>query len=1159
MNNFGLGLVLDFTDNATPGIQRVTQAYEAMENSFNNGINSTGEALASQVGMNLSTLGDSLIGVGESVTGVFKNLVNNVKTTGSDFESFRITLGAVYKDADVAQQKVDQLLEFSKKSPFEIQDTKDMLLVLKAAGVDAFEEITNASDGFSQQALSWITDLMAFKPDVPVTRWKLALTNFLGSGEAKVLRNILDSGDISSIIGREIADTTEGRMQDLMDVVSNLGVENLTNKLFGTMEQQASNLGDVFTELYLRIGDKGAFDSIKRIQSNLLSILTGDEVANAMDDITTAISESIVNLLAPVERLTEKIHDLGVEVVNFVSKHPKVLTMGLAFVTITGSAITLLGVISKLGGAVTSFLASIKYLSGGMGALTMLRTGLWNILKVFAPLTAAAYILYKVWDSNIGGIQGRLSNMVTNVIDTVSLIWDAFQDNTLSVENFEKAKEMGILPLIEAILQLKYHWGFLVEGFKKGLDAFFESLSNVLVKLGILDVDVSGFGELITALLEKITAPGLTDNWSKLGYVLGEAVGWIIVGIALLPAIIKGVSLIIKLISGIVSAIKTIITVAKSVGKVISTIIGVVKVVFTVIKNIVKVLQSVWGLIKALAGSLKYINFGSMLTGIFNVLKGLFGFLKSGIMWILTGIGEITIAILGAFGIVCTLPAWVVGLIVAAIAAIITLIVAFWDEIKAFFINIGNAIADAFTAAWEWFTNLPWVQSAIETFNGIVDGIINTLRPIIDPVVDIINTITDTVVSIGQSIWSVIQSIGSTIAYVGGCIWDIIMSIADVIGTVVSGIYNVIKSVVMGIWNIISSIIDLICNIFYAIYEIIRTIVLSIIWVFQQAWDLICTGLGYVYDFFAMIFSWIYDNVIDPVVSAIGAAFDWVYSNVIEPVISAIGAAFEWLRDNIIEPVCDFFKGVFDAIADKVNAFCDIVKSVFSTVRDFICGAMQKVKDFVMPIIDAISSAIEWISDAISGVIDAVSGFFGGVGDFFGGIGDGLAEMVGLSTGGYVKTAGIAVLHPNEVVVNDTLTKGLGGFLSDYNKAKFTSSPLIQQDIVATDDYEETRNPMDPKPPVVVTTPPTNVSDPVGTSPMQSIVRNTTTNNYQEDNRKQDTVSSQDNSVTFEEGSIAIYVDKDTDLSDKGLDELAEKLMKKMARKMQLRNMQTRV
>ena len=1487
MNTFGLGLVLNFTDNATQGIQRVTQAYAAMENSFNNGVNSSSEAFASQVGMNLYRLGDSLISVGDSITDVFTGLVDKIKTVGSDFESFRITLGAVYKDAGIVQEKIDQLLSFSKKSPFEIQDTKDMLLVLKAAGIDAFEELTNASDGFSQQALSWVTDIMAFKPDIPVERWKLALTNFLGSGEAKVLRNILDSGKIQDIIGRDIADTVEGRMQDLMDVISNLGLENLTNKLFGTMEQQASNLGDVFTELYLRIADNGAFNSLKNMQRNLISILTGDEMSNSMETISQSISDAIVNILSPVEKLTEKIHDLGVAVVDIVSKHPKIMTIGLTLITITGSAIALLGVVVKLGGAFTSFLASIKYLSGGASILSMLRIGLWNILKVVGPLSAAAFILYKVWDSNISNIQDRVSNFVSYVVDTVSLIWDAFKDNELSVENFEKARTMGILPLIEAILQVKYHWGFLVSGFKKGLDAFFESLSNVLVKLGILDVSVSGFGDLITALLEKITAPGLTDTWEKVGYLLGEAVGWILVAIALIPVVIKGVKIIASVMNIVVTLISAIVTVLKPIWSVIKFIVGVLKLAFTIVRSIVQLIS--------------IIPWGTVLSGVRSVLVAL----GKVFVYVLTGIGTVVSAILGACGVIVTLPAWLVGLIVAAIAAAVVAVIAFWDEIKAFFIKIGNIIAGAFIRAWEWFSNLPWVQSVIgfvtniilvvkgaistiiasvigfvtkiigalmrimtpvinivrtiistvvsiaqsvwsiiksvasviatvfmgiidivktvasavwsvlksvfnviksvamgawniiksvanfvvqifrviyqvirtivlsaiwvfqqlwvaistglnfiynlfstifnwiysniiepvitaigsafswlydnvispvvnaigtafdwlntnviqpfctlfvEAFNtisdrvdkfcdtvksvfttvkdwicdsiqtatatvvaliafwdeiktffikignaiaeaftsawecfsslpwvqgvigfvqgiiqnvrqavstvvnivkGVISSIINALMPIITPIVNIIKTITVIIISIGQSVWSIIKSIASAISKVIIGIVDIIKPVASAIWQVVQSIFNVIKSVVMGIWHIIKSIANFIMQIFNVIYQAIRVVVLSIIWVFQQLWDLICTGLSYVGgffstifnaiyqairvivlgitwvfqqlwdsictglsyvgDFFSTIFNWIYSNVIEPIVNAIGAAFDWVYNNVISPVISAIGAAFDWLYTNVIEPICGFFKAAFDKVADVVDTLVDKFTTAFTTIKDWICDSIQTAADVVTPIIDKISSAISFVAEGLSSIIDAASGALSWVGDKVESAGDYVSKAVGLSTGGYVKTEGIAMLHPNEVVVNDVLTRGLGSFLADYNRAKVTSSPLIQQDIVATDDYSEDDNPITPKP-VYVGDPDTNNDD--NDSPMRSIVNNSTTYN-QEDNSKKDNIS-QDNSVTFEAGSVVIQIDKDTDLSDEGLDLLVDKLMKKMARKVQLRNMQTR-
>lgn len=1126
MNTFGLGLVLNFTDNATQGIQRVTQAYAAMENSFNNGVNSSSEAFASQVGMNLYRLGDSLISVGDSITDVFAGLVDKIKTVGSDFESFRITLGAVYNDTDIVQEKIDQLLSFSKKSPFEIQDTKDMLLVLKAAGIDAFEELTNASDGFSQQALSWVTDIMAFKPDIPVERWKLALTNFLGSGEAKVLRNILDSGNIKDIIGRDVASTVEGRMQDLMDIISNLGLENLTNKLFGTMEQQASNLGDVFTELYLRISDKGAFNSLKDIQRNLISILTGDEMSNAMDNISQSISDAIVNILSPVEKLTEKLHDLGVVVVGIVSKHPKIVTIGLTLITITGSAIALLGVVAKLGGAFTSFLASIKYLSGGASILSMLRIGLWNILKVVGPLSAAAFILYKVWDSNISNIQDRVSNFVSYVVDTVSLIWDAFKDNKLSIENFEKARTMGILPLIEAILQVKYHWGFLVSGFKKGLDAFFESLSEVLVKLGILDVSVSGFGDLITALLEKITAPGLTDTWEKVGYLLGKAVGWILVAVSLIPVIIKGIKVIVSAVDIVVTTINVIVTALKTIWSVIKFIGGVLKPVFTIVRSIVQLISK--------------IPWGTVISGI----QSVFGAVGKVFVYILTGIGTVVSAILGACGIVVTLPAWLVGLIVVAITAAIVAIIAFWDEIKAFFVKIGNAIAEAFTSAWEWFSNLPWVQSVVGFITSIVLIVKRAVSTIMGFAIKIVSIIAPTV-----------KNIASVIATVFMGVIDIVKTVASAVESVLKSVFNVIKSVVMGAWNIIKSVANFVVQIFKVVYQVIRTTVLSVIWVFQQLWGAISTGLNFIYNLFSTIFNWIYSNIIEPIISAIGSAFSWLYDNVISPVINAIGIAFEWLNTNVIQPVCTFFIEAFNTISDRVNKFCDTVKSVFTTVKEWICDSIQTAADVVTPIIDKISSAISFVAEGLSSIIDAASGALSWVGEKVESAGDYVSQAVGLSTGGYVKTEGIAMLHPNEVVVNDVLTRGLGAFLDDYNKAKVTSSPLIQQDIVSTDDYSEDNNPITPKP-IYVGYPDTDTNN-NDDSPMRSIVNNSTTYN-QEDNSKKDNIS-QDNSVTFESGSVVIQIDKDTDLSDEGLDLLVDKLMKKMARKVQLRNMQTRV
>jgi hypothetical protein len=525
MNTFGLGLVITFDDQASEGIARVTQSYLGLESAVDSG-SQLGNAMASQVGLNLAQVGDSFIGAGNRILNVFKMLSGNVKSTGQDFENFKITLGAIYKDESVVSKKIQQLFDFSMKSPFEVNDTKDMLVMMKSVGVDAFDTLTSASTGFAQEGLSWITDLMAFKPDVATTRWKLALTNFLGSGEGKVLQNILDSGKLTNILGHAISDTSEGRLQDLMEIAEKIGVQGLTEKMAGTMETRLSNVGDFLTKFYYKIGESGVFDQFKRMLGNMTSFITDDSIMTAenLDKFSSTVAEAFKVLLDPIEKLTEKFKALSVAVVSFVSEHPAILKIGMVFTTIAGAGLVLVGVMAKIGGIARSLTASLKFLTGGASIFGTIATSLFSILKFAAPLTAMAYILYKVWTLNVGGIQEKVQKLV----QTLSLLWDGL-DGNMSVEALRKARELGILPLIEAVLQLKYHLGFFFEGFKKGLDSFFVSFGKVLNSMGIFKDRITGFRDFITKLLEKITAPGMTDNWERLGEVAGRIAGKVMV------------------------------------------------------------------------------------------------------------------------------------------------------------------------------------------------------------------------------------------------------------------------------------------------------------------------------------------------------------------------------------------------------------------------------------------------------------------------------------------------------------------------------------------------------------------------------------------------------------------------------------------------------
>lgn len=1115
MNNFGLGLVLSFTDNATSGMQRATGAFNDLNNATDNFSKANNvESALLQVSYAAGIVGDQLYSVGQNMTGMFANLAQGVINTGTTMLTAQTQLSTLYGSAEQGASKLAEIQEYAKNSIFNFEDLIPSVIMLKANGIEAFDKIASsaylagdATSKANQTLMDYASDLAAFNPQMRnaygtgVQAAIGAINEYIAEGNALSLKRGA-SLDINALLGEDTADTIEGRSRQIADLIEKLNMVGTTASLANTPMQRLSNVEDTLFNLAAEVSSSGVYDKYSELIAKItdyIFAIPDSELSNIANVVGGALSD-VLDLLNPV---VDKILELTDRVREFIQTNPELVQSIVKWTALAGVLVLVSGVALKLASSIGMLKFSLSGLfSGSTKSKGFSLLGLFKNLSVgLLPLIAITALVKAAWDRDFMGMQETVKNTVTWIVDAVKLIFDAFADNTLSEDNFKKAQEMGILPLIEGILQLKYHWDFFVSGLKRGFDAFFESLAKVLTKLGILDVDVSSFGELIVALIDKMTAPGMTDTWEQVGYLIGKISGWVLIAIAVLPKIITIVSAIVKVVSAAVNIVSKLITFAVSVGEFLYKI----KKAVDWVKFLIQYFWATNGVINVIKGALGGV--GNVLrtlgSKIINFLPRILGGAKSVIMWVLTGIGNIVIAILGAFGIVVSLPAWVVGLIVVAIAAIIALIVAFWDDIKAFFIKIGTAIGDFFVGIWNKLMTIPWIQNVVTIVSGIIEVI----------------------VSIVQAVWEVMKGIG-----------------------------DIIKTIALGIWGIIKSIANVIKNIVYAIYEFVRMIVLAIVAVVKIIWGAIKAGLFYVRDLFTKIFNWIYDNVIEPVANAISSAFNWIWTNAIAPVIEKVREGFNWLKENIFIPIADFFKDIIDRIAEKITWLKGIFSTAFEAIKGFMTNAIEKASDIIMPIINAIKDAINNVIDGIKNVIDNVGDFFEGAGDFFKGVGDDIANFVGLDTGGYVKETGIACLHPNEVVVNDVLTQRLSGFLADYKSAKATSSPLITQDVVATDDYKEGK-PDDPKP-LTPPEPTTGGDNNPSPSPMRSLVNNTTNNSY--DDSSADDNRTQDNSVTFEQGSVVIQIEKGNDLSDEELNSVVDSLMKKMARKLQLRDMQTR-
>lgn len=1111
MNNFGLGLILSFTDNASSGMQNATRSFQDLNNATSNfsQANNVDSALL-QISYAAGIVGDDLYRIGAGITSMFTSAIQKVTEVGTTVATARSQLSTLYQSEEAGAQKLNEIKDYAKSSIFNFEDLIPSVIMLKANGIEAFEQIASsaylASDGIEgsrQTLMDYAADLAAFNPQMKnaygtgVQAAMGALNEYIAEGNAMSLKRGA-SLDINQLIGEDTAGTIEERSRQVADLIEQLGMVGMTANLAGTPMQRLSNVSDIFFNLMSDVSDSGVFEKYSELIAKFTDYLFSIPDSE-IKQIAEVIAGALVDLMSPLE----KVIDLGIRAVDWlrdtVKVNPELVQTTIKTVAVGGAFLLLSGIVLKLASSLGLLRITISglfkgsALSSGLSMLGLFK----NFMMVIAPLIALVTLLKLAWDRNFLGIQEVTKNTLATVVDSIKLVFDAFADNTLSEEGFIRAKELGILPFIEGILQLKYHWGFFVDGFKKGLDSFFKTLGDILVRLGILDVDVSGAGELIVALIEKMTAPGMTDTWENLGEILGEVTGWILVMITLLPVVLKGISAITTLIRGAWTALKFVGTVLGKIWDVLSLVGRGAKWVWTGIKSIGT----------ALSG-LNFASIGASLSSIGSHIATFFSTIASGIGSVLTAIGSVV-----------GLPAWAVGLIIVAIVALIATIVIFWDEIKAFFGKIGNAIKDFFVNAFNKLMEIPIVQKIVEMLKKAIGGIIDFIKGIIEPVIRIFTTVYEVVKSFITNAIAIVVGFGQLV-------WSII-----------SGVFNIISSVVGAVWNIIKSVAGLIGNIFYAIYAVIRTIVLAVIWVFQQLWNGIKIGLDFVWNIFSTVFGWIYNNIISPI-------------------ISAISTAFKWLCTNVFSPVGDFIKGIFDKIADVVEWIGDKFSKVFGKVKDFLLGVFKKIDEFVSPILDGIADAIEWIGDTLGKVVDKVGGFFGGIGDFFMDVGDELSEAVGLATGGYVKTTGIAMLHPNEVVVNDVLTQRLGAFLNDYDMAKFNSSPLITNDVIATDDYAEREDNV-LIPPIPIPSPENDDNNSDGNSPMKALVNNSV-NNVEDNSSQSEDDNSSDNRVIFESGSVVIQVGNDCKFTEAELLAMSDKLMSIMARKLQLRQLQTR-
>ena len=725
--NFGLGLVLSFTDNATSGIQsavnslsQLTQMAESANNSLNSIVSlSAFSSIANQVGSSMQSAGANIIST-------FQQIIGTINDTGRTLQYAEIGLSKLYEGSGKTGKDVlADIQEYAKKSIFEFENLIPVVQMLKANGIEAFQEL-QLSTGQSVKLMDLAADLAAFNPQMHnaygtgIQAAMGAFSEYIAEGNAMSLKRGA-SLDITGLLGEDKGKTIEERTQQIVRLMEQLNMVGMVSNLAGTPTQMLSNMGDVLFELKGKISESGVYDAV----SDLISVFAEwvfsipDE---ELEQIAHTIGDSLTLLLKPVIALANAIIPLLDGLKNLIATNSglaKLVTIATAFA----------GVLLLVGGVALKFLSTLGFLSLGIQTLgnswaviskTMM-AGMSKLMATLVPLTLAIGLMYLAWKSDFAGIRTNLEWFVGSVqssfakareatsggvdsliaimgtLDTKSsffdgltlalmrlrVLWDAlvegWNDFTLSDETFEKAQELGILPLIERIFDLKYRFDNFKKGFIEGWNEISSKVRTKLEEIGKFISDNLG-GTVFDDILQNITNffTLLTDNdassWEKVGKVFGT-----------LAPIVIGVVVAFKLLKPVISVVTSAFNLLSGV---ITTVMTIAKAFVSIIVNN-PIATIVVGAITAV------LSFLDMLQNGFSAAKE--AFMLFGIALVAIGASILAPAIAPVIAII--------AVITGLIATLVVLVKEHFEEIKTFVSGVWETIKTKALEVWSTITN----------------------------------------------------------------------------------------------------------------------------------------------------------------------------------------------------------------------------------------------------------------------------------------------------------------------------------------------------------------------------------------------------------------------------------------------------------------------
>lgn len=755
--DFGLGLVLSFTDNATAGINNAVNSLNNLTNVAENASNSLNQmASLSALSVVSNQIGSSFTSMGQTIISTFSQIINKVNEAGTTMMYADSQLSKLYENSGKTGKEVlSDIQNYAKQSIFSFEDLIPAVIMLKGNGIEAFESIASSTGKSNQMLMDYAADLAAFNPEMRnmygtgIRAAMGAINEYVAEGNARSLKQGA-SLDILGILGEEKGATIADRSRQVADLMEKLNMVGMTAKMAGTPMQQLSNMSDVLFQFINKISESGVYDKYTELVSKL-STYVFSIPEEELNNLAKIIGDALTTIMKPIEWVIDKLLSFADVIRGLVEVNPSLIKFATIGAVITGVLLLLVGIALKATSALSGL--SLMLLASGQSFKTMgafFKTGALKVLGVLLPLIATIGLLALAWKSDFLGIKTNVTNFVSNVtssfktarqavdgsaslmmqtianldkddfFDNLTLgvmkvmtlfkaLGEAWDDNTISEDTFLKINYLGIRPLVENILDLKYRFGLFKDGFIEG----WTSIKNSVVEeINSISKSVKGtaFEGIFNALTDffEMLSNNDASSWKELGKIVGQLTPILV----LATFVMKGVGFFVGIIEKIFGVLEII-------G-------GAVGFIIKGIKTVIDVVSGVWGFISPL----------------------------------LSTIGGLVLKILPAA--FANLPATLVGLLTIALIAVVGLIIKYRDQIfeKLKVIGswiydnvltpVGNSISNFFKSLWgnieygfgvvaDTVTGV--FKSAVNTVFGFVGGVVNGVISGINKAIGLINNI----------------------------------------------------------------------------------------------------------------------------------------------------------------------------------------------------------------------------------------------------------------------------------------------------------------------------------------------------------------------------------------------------------------------------------